>query len=560
MTKLPMSPLAAATNLIKSYCDSGRLSDARRVFDELPERDVVAWTAMICGYASNARPEDAWGTFRAMATAGVDANAFTLSSILTACRVMEFAEFTASVHAIAVRRGIIGQMHVDNALVDAYSAFPCGIDDAFKVFDGISQRSPVSWTTIIAAYVRHGNGGAAVQMCSQMLKEGVELNPFTLSITVRASAAVESLIFGRQIHAATVKIGHGSNLHVSNAITDMYSRCMSFPEARQYFSEMPQKDLITWNTMIAGLDRAGSLDSCRLLLNMFSQSVQPNFFTFTTIISSCAKLSKLSFGQQIHCVVVHRGFGENQQIANALVDMYAKCGSIADSQKVFNKMCYRDLVSWSSMIIGYGVHGYGKEAVELFNEMVSYGIQPDSILFMGVINACSHAGMVEEGLKFFNLMESIYGVQPDKEVYGCMIDLLGRSGRLGEASELIEKMPFEPDESLWGALLGACKMHGNAKLGRLAAQKILNLKPKGAKTYVILSNIYAAASEWASFAEIRKLMRGVGGKKEVGMSWIEVREEVYSFVASDQSNPCVSLASEVLAMLICHMDREVFGS
>ncbi|XP_020582073.1 LOW QUALITY PROTEIN: putative pentatricopeptide repeat-containing protein At1g56570 [Phalaenopsis equestris] len=553
----PLSPLAASTNLIKTYCNSGRLSDARQVFDEMPDRDVVSWTAMICG--PTARPKYAWASFRSMASAGVNPNPFTLSSILTACKAMELAGVTAAVHALVIRRGIEGQMHVDNAMVDAYSACPGGIADARQVFDGISQRSPVSWTTIIAAYVRWGNGAAAVQMCHRMFQEGAELTPFTLSITARASAAVGSLMLGKQIHAATFKMGHNINLHISNAITDMYLRCMSFSDAKQYFLEMSQKDLITWNTMIAGLSCADSIDTFRLLLNMFSQSIQPNPFTFTSIISSCAKLSVLSFGQQVHSSVLQRGFGQNQQIANALIDMYAKCGSIADSQKVFHNICYRDLVSWTSMIIGYGVHGYGKEAIELFNEMMICGIQPDSILFMGVISACSHAGLVEEGLNFFNLMERMYGVHPDKEVYGCVIDLLGRSGRLTEASELIAKMPFEPDESLWGALLGACKMHSNVNLGSIVARKILNLKPKGAKTYVIVSNIYAAMNEWASFAEMRKLMRGVGGKKEVGISWIEVRDEVYRFVASDRSNPCVSLASEVLAMLIYHMDREMVG-
>lgn len=386
------------------------------------------------------------------------------------------------------------------------------------------------------------------------------MNPFTLSIAARASAAFGSLSLGRQIHATTVKIGHQINLHISNAIIDMYLRCMSFSEAKQLFTEMSQKDSITWNTMIAGFDRIRSLDACRLLLTMLSQCALPNSFTFTSILSSCAKLSMLSFGRQVHGAVLLRGFGEDQQVGNSLVDMYAKCGGIAESRKVFDGMHGRDLVSWTSMIAGYGVHGCGKEAVGLFDEMVSCGIRPDSVLFMGVINACSHAGLVEEGSKFFGLMESIYGVRPDKEVYGCMIDLLGRSGRLREASELIEKMPFEPDESTWGALLGACKMYGDAELGGVAARKILNLTPKGAKTYVIMSNIYAAVSEWASFAKMRKLMRGVGGKKEAGMSWIEIREEVCSFVASDQSNPCVGLASEVLTMLICHMDEEIFGS
>ncbi|KAK8935852.1 putative pentatricopeptide repeat-containing protein [Platanthera zijinensis] len=552
----PISPLAAATDLIKSHFDSGRLSDARRVFDELPDRDVVAWTAMVSGYASNARPEDAWGAFRAMASAGVSPNAFTVSSILSACRSGKFTEGTAAVHALSIRLGVKGQTHVDNAMIYAYSESHCGMLDALQVFDEITQRSAVSWTTIVAAYVRRGDGGAAAQMCRRMFQEGVELNPFTLSIAIRASAAAENLALGRQIHAAASKTGHAINLPVSNSIVDMYSRCASLSEARQHFGEMPQKDLITWNTMIAALDRAGSVESCRLLLDMLSQSIQPNCFTFTSIISSCAKLSCLIFGQQVHGAALRRGFGENHHISNVLIDMYAKCGAIADSRRVFDETCGRSLVSWTSMIIGYGVHGFGEEAIKLFNEMIGYGIQPDAIVFMGVISACSHAGLVEEGLEFFNSMESRYGVSPDAKFYGCVVDLLGRSGRLREAAELIEAMPFEPDESVFGALLGACKMHKKVELGVAAGRKMLNLRPEGAKTYVILSNIYAAGSEWDWFSEVMKMMRGMGWKKDVGMSWIEVREEVCCFVAGEQSSPSAALASEVLTVLGFHMDEE----
>ncbi|KAG0475013.1 hypothetical protein HPP92_014699 [Vanilla planifolia] len=516
----PMSRLVAATNLIKFYFDRGLLSEARRVFDDLADKDVVAWTAMISGYASNARPDDAWSTFCAIGAAGVNPNAFTVSSILTACKTMEFYSCTCSVHAVAVRRGVEGQLPVENALMDAYSCSTGGMDNALQVFAGISERNAWSWTTIIAAYVRLGDGDAAVRMCRAMFQDGIEVNPYTLSISIRACTAFESLVLGRQIHSAVVKSGHGSNLPVSNSIIYMYSRCMSLSEAWKYFYEMPQKDLITWNAMIAGLDHSGSIDACRLLLHMFKQSAQPNLFTFCSIISSCANLAILGFGLQIHGVVLQRGFRDNQRIANALVDMYAKCGSINDSQKVFNEMCQRDLVSWTSMVIGYGVNGYGKEAIDVFNKMIRCGIQPDLILLIGILSACSHAGLIDEGLNIFTLMESKFGIKPNRDTYGCVVDLLGRHGKLSEAYDLIEMMPFEPDESIWGALLGACKVHRNVDIGRLVAKKMLNLKP-GAKTYVILSNIYAAHSKWAVFAKMRKQMRGVSSKKEVHeTSWL----------------------------------------
>ncbi|PKA54689.1 Putative pentatricopeptide repeat-containing protein [Apostasia shenzhenica] len=554
----PISPLAAATSLIKSYFDRGLLSDARRVFDEMPERDVVTWTAMIYGYASNSHHHDAWSAFRAMAAAGFSPNEFTLSSVLTACRAMEFA---AVVHAVAFRRGVEGSSYVGNALLSAYAA--CGgIGDALKLFDEIPQRSDAMWTTIIAAYVQWGDAHAAVNMCCRMFQEFTELNPFTLSISLRASSAAGSLTLGKQIHGIAVKTGHTSDLPVSNAIIDLYSRCNSLLESRQYFNEMPQKNLITWNTMISALDRFGSIEACHLLVDMYLQSFKPNCFTFTSVISTCANLSILSLGLQVHAALLQRGFGTNQQMANALVNMYAKCGNIADSQKIFDEMSDRDLLSWTSLINGYGVNGFAKVAIELFEEMIRSGIKPDSVAFLALISACSHAGLIEEGVNLFSLMEIKHGVRPDIEVYGCIIDLLGRRRRLREAYELIEMMPIEADESTWGALLGACHIHGEVELGRLAAEKIMKMKPNGGKTYVILSNIYAARSELTDSAEMRKMMRDAGRIKEAGISSIELREEIYNFVAGDRSNPCVVLASEVLEMLIYHIEEmgEMDGS
>jgi len=387
-------------------------------------------------------------------------------------------------------------------------------------------------------------------------QEGAESNPFTSSIAIHACASMADLTAGRQIHCAVVKSGHEISLPVANALVDMYCRCSCLSEATQYFRQMPHLDLITWNTIIAGLDRSGSHDAFHLLLEMCSRSIQPNCFTFTSIISACARLALLNCGQQVHAAITRRGFAQNQQVANALVNMYTKCGSIVDSIRIFDEMSQRDIVSYTSMMIGYGLNGNGKDAIKLFEEMIAVGIQPDSVVFIGLLSACSHAGFIDEGLKYFDLMRTEYSVQPDKEVYGCVVDLLGRGGRVEEAYGLIQTMPFEADESIWGALLGACKVHGNVELGRLAAERMLGLRPEGgAKTYIMLSNMYAAEEEWGEAREMRRLMRGSGGRKEAGRSWVEVREEVCSFIAGDRGgSPCVGLAHEVLGMLAHHID------
>ncbi|KAJ0979969.1 hypothetical protein J5N97_015443 [Dioscorea zingiberensis] len=510
---------------------------------------------MISGYTSNGDHFNALAMFREMLAAGVTPNAFTLSSVIKACKGMEWHGGGEVLHAQAVKCGVERQEYVENSLLDMYAMCGLSMSDALAVFDGMTEKSVVSWTTMIAGYTHRGDGHTGIHLYQQMIQEGVELNQFTCSIVIRACASIKSRILGMQMHATTVKSGHDKILPVANSIGDMYSRCMSLSEAEQYFNEMPEKDLITWNVMIAGLEQASPEAALRLLIKMGSQDVNPNCFTYTSVVSACANLAALHCGQEVHGTIFRRGFFRNLQMANALIDMYAKCGSIADSQKVFNEMPQKDLISWTSLMNGYGLHGYGKEAVELFDQMIISGIEPDLVVFMSVVSACSHAGLVGEGLKYFNLMWTVYNVLPDKEVYGCVVDLLGRAGRLTEAYELIQRMPFKPDESIWGALLGACKMHKNVKLGKLAAEKILDLKPKGAKTYVILSDIHGFCKQWDEFAEMRRLMREMGNKKEAGRSWIQVRDEVCSFVVGDTINPHAASIYEALQVLSQHMNH-----
>lgn len=388
-------------------------------------------------------------------------------------------------------------------------------------------------------------------------QEGVEMNPYSFSIAVRACASTGWVSFGKLIHAAVIKHGFGSNLPVMNSILDMYCRFDCLSDANQCFDEMTEKDLITWNTIIAGYEKSGSSECLNMFSKMKSEGFSPNCFTFTSIIAACATLAALSCGQQVHAGIVRRGLDGNLALANALIDMYAKCGNISDSQKIFSEMSGRDLVTWTSMMIGYGAHGHGKEAIELFDEMVKSGVRPDRIVFMAVLTACSHAGLVDEGLKYFKSMND-YNVNPNKEIYGCVVDLLGRAGRVKEAYELIKSMPFKPDESVWGPLLGACKEHRLPNLGKLAALRVLDLKPNMMGTYIILSNIYAAEGKWEEFAKFRKIMRGMGSKKEVGMSWIEVRDKVCGFIANDKMGSHTQYVYGVLEMLIRHMNETAY--
>ncbi|XP_010270856.1 PREDICTED: putative pentatricopeptide repeat-containing protein At1g56570 [Nelumbo nucifera] len=542
-----------ATKLVTSYFHRGRLEQARKLFDEIPNRDVVLWTAMISGYTSRGLYSNAWAVFCQMTSQGMDPNEFTISSVLKACKGMESCSCGLMVHGLALKHGLDGCIYVENTLMDMYATCCPSMDDAYMVFRHIREKNAVSWTTMITGYTHRGDVYGGLQVFRRMIQEGVDLNPFSCSIAIRACASIGIPSFGKQMHVMVIKCGFDFNLPVANSLLDMYCRCNSLSEAKRYFHEIPQKDLITWNTLIAGYEKSGSDWSLNLFLHMLSEGLSPNCFTFTSVIAACANLALLNCGEQIHGGIFQRGLQGNLPLDNALIDMYAKCGCVDDSRRIFDEMPQRDLVSWTSMMMGYGTHGYGKEAIGLFNKMLDSGIRPDQIVFMGVLSACSHAGLVSEGLNYFNSMATNYHVTPNQEIYGCVVDLLGRAGRIKEAYQLIEAMPFKPDVSVWSALLGACKAHGDSNLGRLAAQKILSLRPNGADTYVILSNIYAADGKWGEFAKVRKLMRGIGCKKEAGVSWIEVGNQVYSFVVGDKVGSHIEMVYRGLEMLVQHM-------
>jgi pentatricopeptide repeat protein len=355
------------------------------------------------------------------------------------------------------------------------------------------------------------------------VQDGIELSPFTCSIAIHTCTSASNLGFGQQLHILSIKKALQLNLVVANSLVDMYCTCASMLDAKKLFGEMPERNLVTWNTIISGSSRCDPLMSLQLFLSM---DIEPNFLTLTSITSACAGLAALRCGQQVHGSVLRRNYGEDLKLSNALVDMYSKCGSISNAKKVFSMMICKDILSWTSMINGYGMNGYANEATELFNSMIHAGVYPDHVVFMSLISACSHAGLVDEGWNFFRSMTFEYNMQPDKEIFGCITNLLGRAGRLREAFDLIDTMPFAPDESVWGALLGACKMHKNVELAKLVANKIIEINPDGAKTYILLANIYAADRKWVDYALTRRWLRGMGSRKEVGISWIAVTNKV----------------------------------
>ncbi|XP_023760746.1 putative pentatricopeptide repeat-containing protein At1g56570 [Lactuca sativa] len=550
-----------STNLIKAYFNNGLLNHARQLFEEMPDRDVVAWTAMISGYTACNHHNSAWMMFKDMTRESSDhPNAFTFSSVLKACKGMKSHCCGALSHGLALKHGLVGaSIYVDNALLDMYATCCVSMELSHSVFQEIPVKNQVSWTTLITGFTHRDNGVAALEVFQQMFMEKAEQSPYSFSIAIRACAGITSHTYGTQIHASVVKHGFDRNIPVSNSLLDMYCKCNRFQEADNCFKEMNEKDDITWNTLISGYQNSNPIKSLHLLSQMELLGCHPNHFTFSSLITACTNLSILTCGQQIHGKIFKIGLDNNLPLANSLIDMYSKSGDIKDSKRVFSELCNRDVVSWTSMMIGFGNHGYGNEAVRLFNEMVDSGIRPDTIVFMAILTACSHSGLVNEGLSYFKLMINEYGIIPSREIYACVVDLLGRGGRVGEAYEVIKSMPFKGDESVWAAFLGACRAHGQPKMMSACAREVLDLKPRKSGIYVLLGDMYALEGKWGDRVKMRRLLNESGNKKVAGRSWVEVRDRIYSFVAGDgdRCDSYVGPIYEVLSVLGRHMVEKI---
>jgi len=415
------------------------------------------------------------------------------------------------------------------------------------VFDEMLERDGISWNVMIAGCARYGHSKEALSFFLQMQQAGMKPTPFTFASTLSACASLSELEKGKQIHIHIIRDEFDSNIILGNALIDMYAKCGCLEDAVKVFDKMPERDVVSWNALIAGNSRHGKGDGAlKLFSEMRCLGLKPTQCTLASLLSACASVATLGMGKQIHVHNIQTGFESNVFAGSALLDMYAKCGSIDDARRVFDNILDRNAVSWTSMIIGYAQNGCGEEALQIFEQMLLVGMKPDNITFVGVLTACSHAGLVDEAHYYFDSMSQDHSITPTVDHYTCMIDLFGRAGLLDKVEDFIDNMPFEPDAFMWGSVLGACRIHGNLKLAKLAAEHHFELEPDNAAPYVLLSNIYASNGKWEDVAEVRKIMSGKLVKKKPGCSWIEVKNSVHMFTAEDGSHP---QTGEIYAML-----------
>jgi len=492
------SNVYVANALMDVYVKCGSIQDARRVFDKMPQRILISWNTMTAGYAHGGQINDASELFRQMQHENTEPDVVTL-----------------------------------NAMVTGYAN--CGqCDEAFKLFqqmrhDKSLQPNVISWTAIIAGYSQNGHHGKALELFHEMQQSGVKPNLHTITSTLSACAHLAALQRGKEIHGYIFRSTYDEHSSVGSALVAMYTGCGNIDDAQQVFGKITKNNVVLWNAIIAGYSQNGySSHALKLFRHMQLVQVKPNSVTMTCLLPACAGLALLQQGKEIHNYIVRSSVGNSVSVWNALIDMYAKCGCINNARRVFDKMPERDIVSWTAMITGYGVHGHGKDALALFSQMQQTGIKPNRITFTCVLSACSHAGLVDEGLDYFYCMSRDHQMKPSMEQYACMVDLLGRAGRLDEAQKFIDKMPFQPNACLWGALLSASRIHSNIQVGEYAAEQLYELEPEHAGNYVLMSKIYAAAGRWDDVSKVRKIMEDLGLKKPPGCSWIEVKNRLHS--------------------------------
>lgn len=469
------------------------IDSAVSAFAHVEEPNVFVYNAMIGASVNCSRSLDALSCYAVMLRSGVRSSTYTFPAVIKACRVLSDVVFGRCVHGQLLRNGLGLGVHVQTALLDFYSSFG-EVAESSKVFEEMSERDHFAWSAMVFAYVRTGDLDSGRNVFDDMPEHN--------------TAACNALIHG-------------------------YSEAGDVESSEELFGGMVERDVISWTTMIKCYCKNKRYrEGLELFHEMKSIGMKPDQVTMATVVSACAHLGALGQGKEMHLYIIDNGFATDAHIGSALVDMYFKCGMLERALVVFFNLPEKNIVCWSSAIDGLAVHGYGKEALVLFDKMVNEDIEPNGVVFVSLLAACTHAGLVEEGKKRFSEMTGKYSILPEIEHYGCMIDLLCRVGLLEEAFRLIKTMRVPPNAVVWGSLLSGCKLHKNFEIAEAAVDRLVILEPDNSGYFALVINMFAEANRWSEVARIRKSMKERRVEKIFpGSSWIEVRQKMHQFAA-----------------------------
>ncbi|KDP34237.1 hypothetical protein JCGZ_07808 [Jatropha curcas] len=604
-------------NLMGMYSRCGKLKEVCQLFEKMSQRDVISWNTMISCYVSLGLYMEALHLFDEMIIDGVKPDEITMVSLVSACTKLRNIEMGKKFHVyiednnlqidgrllnclanmyvkcskIEEAHRLFTRCHISEVDVVLLTTLVSGyvktnmIDEARRLFDQMAKRNLILWTAMISGYAQYGAYYESLDLFRQMRFENVLPDEIALVTALSACVHVEDFRFGRAIHGLILRYRMIVDGFLGNALLDLYGKCEKLHKARIIFEQLPCKSVVSWNSMLDGFCRNGDVNKARNFFNnipekdivswntmikfyvkhdllresfelfqeMQSSNVKPDKITLISLLSSCAKVGALNHGIWLHVYVEKNEIVIDNMMATALIDMYGKLGCTDMAYELFCELTEKNVFVWTAMIAAYAMEGHAHKAIHIYSEMEEVGIKPDYVTFIALLSACNHGGLVNEGYKYFEKMKSLYKISPKIQHYGCIVDLLGRTGRLEEAVKFIETMPIKADVSIWSSLMRACGNYNNVELAEFAFKHLIEIDPINDGAYVLISNIYANAGRWDDVSSTRMKLHDIGVRKQPGLSLMEQYGVLHEFTAGSFSNP----KSEEIRFMLEEIERRL---
>lgn len=518
-----LSDVVVGSSAVSMYARCGRSQDAVRLFDEMPARDVACWNTVMSCYYQGGQTEKALGLFQRMKDMGIEPSSVTFTTAIASCSRLLDLKRGKEIHQELDKRRFPLDGFVGSALLDMYGK--CGdLEKAKEIFEQLPRKTLISWNAMISGFSLTGDSSSCVRLWKRMNEEGIKPSLTTLSSILSAASRSSQLQHGKFIHGYIIRNAVVVDPFIICSLIDFYFKCGRVDSAENVFRKAGKTEVNSWNAVISGYASTGNyFEAVSVFDELNRAGIKPDPITFTSILSVCSRLASLEKGKEIHESIKDSKFETNEIVMGALLEMYAKCGAVDEACFVFQQLPKKDLMSWTSMITGYGSHGRANEALSLFAKMREENIKPDKVTFLAVLSACSHGGLVDEGCYYFNLMIAEHGIRPETEHYSCLIDLLGRAGRLREAYKIFQQFPeIKRDLGLLSSLLSACYYYRDMELGEEIARIVAKAKLDDPSTNIMLSNMYASVKKWDEVRQVRSKIEELGLKMNPGCSWIEV--------------------------------------